>query len=118
MIKGLNDAKFSHCYRILKVKRNASAPEIREKYLRLSKLYHPDNQEFGSALKFIRLKESYELIKNAPLIRNADQEEDSTVGHFEQDLSHAAHIKQREMDGDLVRWSSGESQDLYRNNKP
>lgn len=59
--------KFYACYMILKSKINSTPSEIKENYHKLSKKYHPDNHETGNYIKFIGIKNAYEMIKDAPL---------------------------------------------------
>lgn len=42
---------------------NASAKEVKESFLRLSKIYHPDNNISGSHDKFLKIKEAYDALK-------------------------------------------------------
>lgn len=51
-------------YNTLEVDQNSTAKEIKESFLRLSKVYHPDNKVTGSHNKFVELKEAYDAIKS------------------------------------------------------
>lgn len=62
-----NSRKFYASYMILRSKVNSTPSEIKESYHKLSKMYHPDNQETGNYNKFIGIKDAYEKIKDAPL---------------------------------------------------
>lgn len=89
IIRNFSGAKLYHCYTTLKINPNASRSEIREKFLRLSRIYHPDNKETGSHNKFVRLKNAYEIIKDAPL-RSGQKYPDQS--EYEQDLSYQRYI--------------------------
>lgn len=51
-------------YDILNVNSKSSMKEIKESFLSLSKVYHPDNKLTGSHNKFVELKEAYDALKN------------------------------------------------------
>lgn len=52
-------------YSILNVNRRSSPKEIKDSFLKLSKIYHPDNTKSGSHNKFIKLNEAYEVLSDA-----------------------------------------------------
>lgn len=81
--------KLAPFYHVLRARPTSSADEIRESYIKLTKMYHPDNLKNGDQLKFIRIKEAYEKIKDAPLKMKKDEVD------AEEDLSHAAFIRRR-----------------------
>lgn len=92
--------KLFHCYSFLKIHRTANPAEIKSKFLRLSKIYHPDNVESGNQARFIRLKEAYEIIKDAPLLNISQKSIIET--EFDRDLSHLRHIQLREIEKERV----------------
>ena len=52
------------CYSLLNVKDGCSQEELKEAYIRLAKLYHPDSQsETADPKKFGQVKEAYKTIK-------------------------------------------------------
>lgn len=59
--------KLRHFYQIIGARIKASPSEIRDAYISSVKLYHPDNPTTGNHAKFLRLREAYEHIKDAPL---------------------------------------------------
>jgi len=61
--------KLRFFYSVLGVRPRASAADIRSLFLKQCKIYHPDNPETGNQSKFIRIKEAYEQIKDAPLLK-------------------------------------------------
>lgn len=55
--------KIKNYYRILGVKRTASARQIKSAYYKLAKKYHPDlNPENGSPAKFNDITEAYRVL--------------------------------------------------------
>lgn len=55
--------KHFYSYQVLRLRRGASAEEIKQSYLRLSKQFHPDNQVTGDQRKFIAVQQAYEKLK-------------------------------------------------------
>ena len=52
------------CYSLLNIKDGCSEEELKEAYIRLAKLYHPDSQtETADSKKFNQVKEAYKTIK-------------------------------------------------------
>ena len=52
-------------YKILGVKRDATANEIKRKYRQLSKLYHPDkNKSKEASEKYVEINEAYEVLSD------------------------------------------------------
>lgn len=52
-------------YKILGIERTASAEDIRNAYLKLSKLYHPDTSpEENTLQKFLDIAEAYKVLGN------------------------------------------------------
>lgn len=82
--------KLMHYYNTLKVRPNSSPEEIRENFIELVKIYHPDNPDTGNEAKFIRIKTSYEKIKEAPLWQEGDVGEDI--------LTHADFVRSKRID--------------------
>ena len=51
------------CYSLLNVKEGCSEEELKESYIRLAKVYHPDSQsETADARKFNQVKDAYRAI--------------------------------------------------------
>jgi hypothetical protein len=89
--------KLAHFYSILRTRPSSSPDQIKDSFLKLSKIYHPDNAETGDQAKFVRIKDAYDKIKDAPL-RNS-----KLTGESE-DLSHAAFVRRSKRRPDL--WTS------------
>lgn len=89
--------RYQFLYNILESNPNSSKEEIKNNFIRLSKIYHPDNLETGNKQKFIRLKDAYEAIKEAPLKINES---------LEGNLSHKALIRHRERAKLSDSWTS------------
>lgn len=52
------------CYALLNIKDGCSEEELKEAYIRLAKLYHPDSQsKTADPRKFNQVKEAYRAIK-------------------------------------------------------
>lgn len=87
-------------YSILNVTKESTLKEIKESFLRLSKIYHPDNKVTGSHNKFVELKEAYDAVKDGPPATdsgNSYQSRSSYSNYDEHaDLSHRAHRYYRE----------------------
>lgn len=63
---------------ILDVTQNATSKEVKESFLRLSKVYHPDNRLTGSHDKFLKLKEAYDVLKDNPGISSGPKQRHRT----------------------------------------
>lgn len=77
-------------YSILKVRTTSTPEEIRNSYIKLSKIYHPDNLQTGDEKRFIRIKEAYDKIMSEfpSTVRNHKSQDDD-----DPDLSHKAYIE-------------------------
>jgi len=61
-------------YQILEISTTASKSEIREAYKKESLRFHPDkNREDGAELKFIDIREAYEVLKDEELRKDYDE---------------------------------------------
>lgn len=60
--------RIHYFYQVLKVRPTSTPEEIKASFFKLSRLYHPDNLNTGDKQKFIRIKQAFEQIKDAPLI--------------------------------------------------
>ena len=57
------------CYSLLNIKEGCSEEELRESYIRLAKVYHPDSQsETADAKKFSQVKDAYRAIKVCKIV--------------------------------------------------
>jgi curved DNA-binding protein CbpA len=59
----MNYEKFQEALDVLEVVTRITHSELRQKYLKLSKIYHPDMPS-GDALKFKEVNEAYKLINS------------------------------------------------------
>lgn len=107
--RNLSDARFQHCYYILKVPRKATKEEIKDSFYSLSKLVHPDNVKTGNQYKFIRLKEAYQIIKDAPL---ASTKLTGPSVERPEDLTYRAFIERRRYD--KLKHKPNKEPELYR----
>lgn len=62
----ISSLRLKECHKLLEVDKSSTPKQIKESFLRLSKIYHPDNKSTGSHAKFVKLKEAYDEIKDAP----------------------------------------------------
>ena len=61
----LEDSKLPDCYKVLGIKKSATIKEIKEKYRRLAKEFHPDKTKtLGSAKKMAEINQSYEILSD------------------------------------------------------
>lgn len=105
--------KFQESYRLLGLKRKSTPEEIRSSFLKLSKLYHPDNTDTGNQQKFIRIKEAFDNIKHAPL--SSANPRPHIDDDDEVDLSHKAYVEQMRRSGEIL--PTGRTSDMYRSTK-
>ena len=83
---------------ILNVDRNSTTKEIKQSFIKLSKIYHPDNKETGSHAKFVELKAAYDALKDGhPTITST-----TNSNFYDSDLSHEAHKRYREQYRDFT----------------
>ncbi|HJE03756.1 Chaperone protein DnaJ [Aliarcobacter thereius] len=59
----MNYEEFIEAVELFGIISNMSKKDIKKRYLKLSKKYHPD-METGSHEKFTKLKESYDILQN------------------------------------------------------
>lgn len=99
--RALTTQKLREYYSLLNVDKNSSPKEIKESFLKLSKVYHPDNKVSGSHLKFVKLKEAFDAVKDGnPSVtddfRPYQPNPFTTRQEDYQDLTHRAHARYRE----------------------
>ncbi|XP_078088151.1 dnaJ homolog subfamily C member 28 [Mustelus asterias] len=76
------------CYRLLNVQEGCNAEEVKEAYLKLVKLHHPDTGSGADPVKFMQVKEAYKaVVKHLAEKRAADSE---TEDDEEDQLKHMA----------------------------
>lgn len=109
----LTDKKYIASYTILKVKNKSTPQDIRNNFLKLTKIYHPDNVETGNHSRFLRLKAAYDLIKDAPLLNEGIKSENTFESEIDCDLSHKAHVQYRAQTGTQI--VNEETDGIYRN---
>ncbi|XP_038657565.1 dnaJ homolog subfamily C member 28 [Scyliorhinus canicula] len=84
MSKSLRD-----CYRLLNVQESCRPDEVKEAYLKLVKLHHPDSGSGADPVKFMQVKEAYKAVvkhlaekRKAESAREEDEEEDEQFKHM------------------------------------
>lgn len=60
----LSTLQLKEYHSILNVNKSSTPKEIKESFLKLSKVYHPDNSVTGSHIQFVKLKEAYDALKD------------------------------------------------------
>lgn len=119
-VRALSTSQLKEYYAILNVQKSSTPKEIKESFLRLSKIYHPDNRTTGSHLKFVQLKQAYDAIKDGPPAVSDTYREakTNTYSNYDEhvDLSHKAHAFYRENNRDYPGSSFGGP--YYRSSTP
>lgn len=106
----LTTSKLKEYYDALNVERTSTPKEIKASFLKLSKVYHPDNKLTGSHIKFVKLKEAYDAIKDGPPSTNSTSSSSAyQQRQQEQDLSHQAYARYRNQTRDYESPPYGES---------
>ena len=104
--------RHSASYFILGVKHSSTSDEIKTEFLRQCKIYHPDNTVTGNRQRFLRLKDAFDRIKDAPLSKKHSQIKQYNCP--EVDFSYEGYIKTRSHLGPLTYTkASSTSADLY-----
>lgn len=89
--RSISSSRLKECHDLLKVDKTSTPKQIKESFLRLSKVYHPDNKHTGSHTKFVKLKQAYDEIKDAPKASISDNQY-----YNPEDLTHKAYTQYRE----------------------
>lgn len=99
--RAFSSRRIHECYRLLQINAQAEPSDIRQRYLELIRVYHPDNKETGNAKKFIRIKNAYEMIKKAPLLVTnsgshvvVGDQLDEAAENNPDGLTHKAYVEQ------------------------
>lgn len=104
----LSTSKLKGYYALLKVDRSSTKQQIKDSFLRLSKIYHPDNKITGSHNEFVKLKEAYDAVKDGPpaTSQSYSTTASNTYSNYDPyaDLSHKAHAYQREQTKSYQRY--------------
>lgn len=91
--RALSTSQLKEYYALLNVDKTSTKQQIKDSFLKLSKVYHPDNKITGSHNKFVKLKEAYDAIKDGPPATSPNPY--SSHDPYA-DLRHKTHIYQRE----------------------
>lgn len=107
LIRALSTSRLKEYYDLLDCQKSSTPKEIKESFLRLSKIYHPDNKTTGSHLRFVQLKEAYDAIKDGPpatsdINRPSTRSNSYSTYDEHADLSHKAHAYHRERNRDYA----------------
>lgn len=62
--RSLSSSQLRSYLSILNLTEKATAKDVKESFLKLSKVYHPDNRLTGSHEKFVQLREAYDALKD------------------------------------------------------
>lgn len=106
--RALSTSKLKEYYALLKVDRGSTKQQIKDSFLKLSKIYHPDNKITGSHNEFVKLKEAYDAIKDGPpaTSQSYSTSASNTYSNYDPyaDLSHKAHTYHREQTKSYQRY--------------
>ena len=96
--RSLTSGQLKKYFNVLNVNRNSSKKDIRDSFLKLSKVHHPDNKATGSHAKFVELKEAYDALKDGtPDTTRSTSSPDGRSPYYEDyDFSYQAHRKYRD----------------------
>uniref|UniRef100_A0A6G1SII3 DnaJ dnj-10 n=1 Tax=Aceria tosichella TaxID=561515 RepID=A0A6G1SII3_9ACAR len=101
---------------ILNVDKHSTTKDIKQSFLKLSKIYHPDNKTTGSHAKFVELKAAYDALKDGhPKVTTPST--NGTNNFYDADLSHEAHKRYREQYKDFTSTYSYGFGGPYRGSK-
>lgn len=79
---------------ILEVNANSNKKDIKDNFLRLSKIYHPDNKLTGSHAKFLELKEAYDALKDGqPTSTSSYTSETNSYNNQQNSYSHKDYVR-------------------------
>lgn len=109
--RALSTSRLKDYYALLNVDKTSSPKQIKDSFLKLSKVYHPDNKLTGSHLRFVKLKEAYDAIKDGPPTTSQSYSTSSSSAGFSDpyaDLSHRAHAYYRERQKNYTRYDFDE----------
>jgi curved DNA-binding protein CbpA len=87
---------------ILNVDKHSTPKDIKNSFLKLSKIYHPDNKLTGSHGKFVELKAAYDALKDGHPKSTTSSSNQYNNNYYDSDLSHEAHRKYREQYKDFT----------------
>lgn len=112
----MSTSQLKDYYNLLNVNRLSTNKEIKDSFLKLSKVYHPDNKLTGSHAKFVQLKEAYDAIKDGPPATSPTSTStygnygtsapNSTYDYENVDYTHRAHARYRQYYRDYPRHES------------
>jgi curved DNA-binding protein CbpA len=94
----INTSQWQKYLTILNVDRHSTPKDIKTSFLKLSKIYHPDNKLTGSHAKFVELKAAYDALKDGhPKFTTPP-----SSNFYDADISHEAHKRYREQYRDFT----------------
>ena len=96
--RSLNTNEWRKYLTILDVNKDSTPKDIKDSFLKLSKVYHPDNKATGSHMKFVELKEAYDALKDGhPTITTTGPSRTNNYNnYYDTDVSYQAHRAYRE----------------------
>lgn len=98
--RALSTSQLKEYYALLDVDKTSTKQQIKNSFLKLSKVYHPDNKITGSHNKFVKLKEAYDAIKDGPpaISQSYSASTSNPYSNYDPyaDLSHKGHAYYRE----------------------
>lgn len=112
----LSTSQWKKYLTILNVDKDSTAKEIKSSFLKLSKIYHPDNKLTGSHAKFVELKQAYDALKDGQP-RTTTPSGGGNNNYYDQDLSHENLRRYREQYKDFTSYHDYGFGGPYRNSK-
>jgi len=105
-----NSTCFKSHYEVLGVPTSASKKDIKDGYIRNSKLYHPDNDPSDPTLheKFLAVQEAYDVLSNDIKRKEYD------VGKFFHRSTTTSHHHQRHQHQQSAEWSEPKEKEKNR----
>lgn len=108
----LSTSQWKKYLNILDLNKNSTTKEIKESFLKLSKVYHPDNKTTGSHTKFVELKEAYDALKDGQPTTTKGSTQTSANNYnnyYDTDVSYQMHRAYRDRMRDYTSHPYGQS---------
>lgn len=114
-VRSISTSQWQKYLSILRLDKQSSTKDIKDSFLKLSKVYHPDNKVTGSHTKFVELKEAYDALKDGhPSNPTPNHGSDSYRYYHDTDLSYEAHKRYRRQNNPEREYGFGGP---YRNSR-
>lgn len=97
-------------YKVLGVEEGASPADVRAAYIKLAKLYHPDQNEghaYESHEIFLLISEAYDILSNPILRKNYDESRKGQGNMFDQQSVSRGHSGYKHMHQNMDNFFDG-----------